>query len=232
MAAVPHDRRHPCRGLSACPRAVALPLRGTALPPGASLPRRQCRPPVSGAGRRRHRQRRRRARRAAHLARSVPARQGGRRDAAQGARPHPRLRREIRPSRRRRDAARRRRHRDRAVGGRRRPGVHRSGCALRRQPRRVRAAARRRAPRHRPGQRSGRRTRGRTPRPALRAGGRRRHRHRPRRQRFQRRPRRPGPPALRARLIPLIRCAGGRGERSGGQAHPERGESLWTPSSI
>ena len=41
-----------------------------------------------------------------------------------------------------------------------------------------------------------------------------------------------GAPALRARLAPLIRCAGGRGERSGGQAHPERGESLWTPSSI
>ena len=41
-----------------------------------------------------------------------------------------------------------------------------------------------------------------------------------------------GPDTLRARLIPLIRCAGGRGERSGGQAHPERGESPWTPSSI
>ena len=41
-----------------------------------------------------------------------------------------------------------------------------------------------------------------------------------------------GPDTLRARLIPLIRFAGGRGERSGGQAHPERGESLWTPSSI
>ena len=41
-----------------------------------------------------------------------------------------------------------------------------------------------------------------------------------------------GAPALRAKLAPLVRCAGGRGERSGEQGHLERGESPWTPSSI
>ena len=41
-----------------------------------------------------------------------------------------------------------------------------------------------------------------------------------------------GAPALRARLAPLVRFAGGRGERSGEQGHLARGESLWTPSSI
>ena len=38
-----------------------------------------------------------------------------------------------------------------------------------------------------------------------------------------------GAPALRARLAPLVRFAGGRGERGGEQGHLERGESLWTP---
>ncbi len=40
-----------------------------------------------------------------------------------------------------------------------------------------------------------------------------------------------GAPLLRARLAPLFRCAGGRGERRDGQARPERGESPWMPSS-
>ena len=78
VAAMPRHRRHPCRALSARARAVALPLRGAALPSRASLSRRLVGAPVPGAGRRRHRQRRRRARRTAHLARSAPPRQGGR----------------------------------------------------------------------------------------------------------------------------------------------------------
>ena len=41
-----------------------------------------------------------------------------------------------------------------------------------------------------------------------------------------------GADALRARLAPLVRLARGRGERSDGQAHRERGERSWTPSSI
>ena len=41
-----------------------------------------------------------------------------------------------------------------------------------------------------------------------------------------------GPDMLRARVAPLLRFAGGREEPIGGQAHRERGESPWTPSSI
>ena len=41
-----------------------------------------------------------------------------------------------------------------------------------------------------------------------------------------------GAPALRARLVPLIRFAGGRRERRSGQADLEKGVSPWTPSSI
>ena len=118
MAAVPHDRRHPCRGLSACPRAVALPLRGTALPPGASLPRRQCRPPVSGAGRRRDRRRRRHAQgvQRTWLDSRLPAKASV--DAATPRKALGRIHglcRVLRQARRRRFAARRRRHRDGAV---------------------------------------------------------------------------------------------------------------------
>ena len=40
-----------------------------------------------------------------------------------------------------------------------------------------------------------------------------------------------GAPALRASIAPLVRFAGEREERRGGQAVPERGESPWTPSS-
>ena len=76
--------------------------------------------------------------------------------------------------------------------------------------------------------------RGRTPRPALRAGRRRRHRRSSPwatiSTTISPRPGRAG--TLRARLAPLVRCAGGRGERSGEQGHLERGESPWTPSSI
>ena len=86
VAAMPRDRRHPRRALSAGARTLAMPLRGAALPSRASLSRRLVGAQVSGAGRRRHRQRRRRARRAAHLARSAPARQGGRGCAQEGAR--------------------------------------------------------------------------------------------------------------------------------------------------
>ncbi len=41
-----------------------------------------------------------------------------------------------------------------------------------------------------------------------------------------------GPGALTARLAPLFRFAGGRGERRVGQADRSRGERPWTPSSI
>ena len=71
---------------------------------------------------------------------------------------------------RRRSACRRRGHRDGALARDRRAGDRGGrGGALRRQPQRVRAANRRRAPGHRPGQRRGRRIGGRAPRPALRA---------------------------------------------------------------
>ena len=86
VAALPRHRRHPCGEVLARPGSRALPLRGAALSPRASLPRRLVRAPPAGAGRRRHRRRRRRARRAAHLARCATARQGGRRVAQEGAR--------------------------------------------------------------------------------------------------------------------------------------------------
>ena len=56
VAAMPRHRRQPCRALSACSRARALPLRGAALPSRASLSRRLVRAPLPGAGRRRDRQ--------------------------------------------------------------------------------------------------------------------------------------------------------------------------------
>ena len=178
MAALPRRRRQPCRALPACAGTRALPLRGAALPSRASLPRRLDRPPVPGAGRRRHRRRRPDLRRAAHLARSAPPRQGGRRRPAQGARTHPRPRRALRRARRRRSARRRRGHRDGALAGDCGAGDPCGRSALRRQPRRVRASARRRAPGDRAGQRRGRRARAERLATALRAGGRRRHGHR------------------------------------------------------
>ena len=41
-----------------------------------------------------------------------------------------------------------------------------------------------------------------------------------------------GPATLAARLAPLFRFAGGRGEPSGGRTDWQRGEGSWTPSSI
>ena len=190
-----------------------------------------CRPPVSGAGRRRHRQRQRHPRRTAHLARSVPARQGGRRDARKAlGRIHGCAVRFGHPA----DGATLSSAKASRPCCRWSPPSRssRSGCALRRQPRRVRAAARRRAPRHRAGQRSGRRARGRTPRPALRAGRRRRHVASPSAtistttsSTWARR--RSAPGSRRS-------SAAREGEESGvgSKATPERGESLWTPSSI
>ena len=105
--------------------------------------------------------------------------------------------------------------------GDRRPRDPRGGRALRREPRRVRASARRRPAGDRAGQRRGRRARGRTPRPALRAGGRRRDGDRPRRQRLQRRPgrfRRGGAARPLRAAVPL------RGRKRGAEGRASRPE--------
>ena len=302
---MPHDRRHPCRGLSACPRARraaasrhCAPTRSkgrtvryrdgnSAYVPPAAFRRCAGTSPPSPQP-----QRQRRARRTAHLARSVPARQGraSRRRARRRERPHPPIETDgfaVEYSTARQSglatadpvqalgakhhdhagkgigatAARRRRHRDRAVGGRRRPArVHRlppprSALHLRRAA--ARSAALRQAAsarsRRRPASHasSSRGTTIRRARPRPDASSRRCARagvgatvDRPRRRNdfndeshrsgcaLRRQPRPGRAPALRARLAPLVRFAGGRGERSGEQAHLERGESLWTPSSI
>ena len=152
VAALPRGRRQPCRALPARAGSVALPLRSAALPSRASLSRRLDRAPVPGAGRRRHRRRRPDLRRAAHLARPAPARQGGRLRPAQGARPHSRPRRALRRALRRCSARRRRGHRDGLIARDCRAGDPRRGGAVGRQPRRVRSAARHSPPRHRPRQ--------------------------------------------------------------------------------
>ena len=93
VAALPRHRRHACGALPARLGSRALPLRGAALPPRASLSRRLVGAPPAGAGRRRVRRRRRRHRRAAHMARPPLARPGGRRGAEEGARARLRTRR-------------------------------------------------------------------------------------------------------------------------------------------